>query len=87
MANHSATKKSIRKTETRTENNRAEMSAIRTAMRKVREATAEKNKDAATAAFQAMESLLMRGTRKGLFHKNKMSRTLSRISKHMKAMG
>ena len=87
MANHTATKKSIRKTETRTSNNRAELSAIRTSMRKVHEAVDAKNKVAATSAFKAMASLLMRGTRKGLFHQNKMSRILSRTYKHLKALG
>jgi small subunit ribosomal protein S20 len=79
MANHSATKKSIRQTIKRTQDNRSRMSRVRTFFRKVEEAIASKNKDAATQAFRELQPEMARAAQRNLFHKNHAARRLSRL--------
>lgn len=71
-------KKRMRQTKTRTERNRAQKSALRTAVKKVR--TAQTPADAQTA-LKAAEALLDRAGRKNLVPKNAASRTKSRLAK------
>lgn len=86
MANHSATKKSIRQSAVRTERNRAGRSRIRTYITKVRTLTAEGKKDDARAFFPEAQSVIMRGVTKGLLKKNTASRIVSRLNKNIKAL-
>lgn len=86
MANHSATKKSIRQTETRTERNRQHRSRVKTYLRKAHEAIASAEKDASQSTFRKAEAILMAAAQKGLMHKNKASRTVSRLAKKVKAL-
>ena len=44
------------------------------------------DKEAATAAFKVAESEMMRAAQKGVFHKNKASRTISRLNQKIKAL-
>jgi small subunit ribosomal protein S20 len=83
MANHTATKKSIRKIKVRTERNTAQKSAIKTYLRKVKEAIASRNKDLAVETLKVFQSHMMRGARKHLFHKKKASRLVARLSHHI----
>lgn len=71
-------KKRMRQTKTRTERNRAQKSALRTAVKKVR--TAQNPADA-QAALKTAEALLDRAGRKNLVPKNTASRTKSRLAK------
>ena len=57
------------------------------AQRKVEEAIASGDKDAAVAALRAAQPELMRGVTKGVFHKNTASRKISRLSSRVKALG
>ena len=86
MAHSLQAKKRIRQTERRTIANVARRSAIRTELRKVEEAIASGDQSAARLAFRLMQPRLMAGVSKGIVEKNTVSRTLSRLSKRIKAM-
>tara|TARA_B100000315_G_C14509295_1_gene556186 strand:- start:738 stop:1004 length:267 start_codon:yes stop_codon:yes gene_type:complete len=86
MANHPSAKKRIRQIKRRSEVNGARMSRIRTFLRKVEEAIAGGDADSARAAFREVQPELARGAQKGLIHRKKVSRKLSRLSARIKAM-
>lgn len=87
MANSPQAKKRARQIERRTAVNKARKSRIRTHLRKVEEAIASGDKEAATAALREAQPELMRGVTKGIFHKNTASRKMSRLSSRVKALG
>ena len=87
MANTPQSKKRARQTERRFAINKARRSRIRTYLRKVEEAIASGDKDAAAAALRAAQPELMRGVTKGVYHKNTASRKVSRLSSRVKALG
>lgn len=87
MANTAQSKKRARQNEKRFQINKARRSRIRTYLRKVEEAIASGDKEAATAALRAAQPELMRGVTKGVFHKNTASRKMSRLSARVKAIG
>jgi small subunit ribosomal protein S20 len=80
-------KKRARQNERRYAVNKARRSRIRTYLRKVEEAIAAGDKNAAAAALRAAQPELMRGVSKGVMHKNTVSRKLSRLSARVKAIG
>ncbi len=86
MANTPQSKKRARQNETRLAINKARRSRIRTYLRKVEEAIASGDKDAATAALRAAQPELMRGVTKGVMHKNTVARKMSRLSSRVKAI-
>lgn len=71
-------KKRMRQAEARTERNRAQRSAIKTAVKRGR---AELTADAVAKAVQALD----RGARKGLIHRNAAARKKARLAKRLKA--
>ena len=87
MANTEQSKKRARQSEARYAVNKARRSRIRTFLRKVEEATASGDADAAKAALQAAQPELMRGVTKGVIHKNTASRKVSRLASRVKAVG
>ena len=87
MANTPQAKKRARQNEARFQINKARRSRIRTFLRKVEEAIASGDKEAATAALRAAQPELMRGVTKGVYHKNTASRKISRLSARVKALG
>ena len=87
MANTPQSKKRARQIERRTDINKARRSRIRTVLRKVEEAIASGDADAAKAALQAAQPELMRGVTKGVIHKNTASRKVSRLASRVKAVG
>jgi len=87
MANSPQAKKRARQNLARFTVNKARRSRIRTFLRKVEEAIASGDKEAATAALRAAQPELMRGVTKGVFHKNTASRKMSRLSSRVKAIG
>ena len=87
MANSAQAKKRARQNDKRFAINKARRSRIRTYLRKVEEAIASGDKDAATAALRAAQPELMRGVTKGVFHKNTAARKMSRLSARVKALG
>ena len=86
MANTPQSKKRARQTERKTEVNKARRSRIRTYLRKVEEALASGNADAARDALKAAQPELMRGVTKGVVHKNTASRKISRLSSRVKSL-
>ncbi|EAU48170.1 MULTISPECIES: 30S ribosomal protein S20 [Salipiger] len=87
MANSPQAKKRARQNEKRFAINKARRSRIRTYLRKVEEAIASGDQDAAKAALLAAQPELMRGVTKGVFHKNTASRKMSRLASRVKALG
>jgi len=87
MANTTQSKKRARQNEKRYALNKARRSRIRTYLRKVEEAIASGDKDAAAAALRAAQPELMRGVSKGVFHKNTAARKMSRLAARVKALG
>lgn len=87
MANTPQSKKRARQNEKRMAINKARRSRIRTQLRKVEEAIASGDKDAATTALRAAQPELMRGVTKGIFHKNTAARKMSRLAARVKVLG
>ena len=87
MPNTRSAEKRVRKTERRTAVNKTRKSDVRTAVRKVQEAVAAGDKTAATTALKAAEPRIMRAVSKGVIHKRTASRTVSRLSARVKALG
>ncbi|MFC4671546.1 30S ribosomal protein S20 [Seohaeicola nanhaiensis] len=87
MANTPQSKKRARQNEARFAINKARRSRIRTFLRKVEEAIASGNQEAAAAALRAAQPELMRGVTKGVLHKNTVARKMSRLSSRVKALG
>jgi len=87
MANSPQAKKRARQNARRLEVNKARRSRIRTYLRKVEEAIASGDKDAAMTALRLAQPELMRGVTKGVYHKNTASRKMSRLAARVKAIG
>ena len=87
MANTPQSKKRARQNERRYAVNKARRSRIRTYLRKVEEAIASGDKDAAATALQAAQPELMRGVTKGVLHKNTVARKISRLNSRVKSLG
>lgn len=87
MANTPSAIKAVRKIEARTKTNTARRSRVRTFLRKVEEAIAAGDKEAAAAALRAAQPELQRAAGKGVFHKNMANRKISRLAQRIKALG
>ena len=86
MANSPGSKKRARQAIRRTLVNKSRKSRIKTFLRKVEEAIASGDQSRAADALKAAQPELMRGVTKGVFHKNTVSRKMSRLSSRVKAM-
>jgi len=86
MANSPQSEKRARQNEARFAVNKMRRSRIRTFLRKVEEAIASGNKDAAATALRDAQPELMRGVTKGVVHKNTAARKMSRLSSRVKAI-
>jgi small subunit ribosomal protein S20 len=87
MANTASSKKRARQAERRTDVNKARRSRLRTFLRKVEEAIASGNKEAAAEALKNAQPELARGVTKGVLHKNTASRKMSRLAARVKSLG
>ena len=87
MANSPQAKKRARQNEKRFAINKARRSRIRTYLRKVEEAIASGDQEAAKAALREAQPELMRGVSNGVYHKNTASRKVSRLNARVKALG
>ena len=83
MPNIASAKKRTRTTAKRTAINTARKSRVRGFVRKVEEALAKGDKNAAQAALKVAEPEIMRGVSKGILHKNTGSRKVSRLAKRV----
>jgi small subunit ribosomal protein S20 len=83
MPNIASAKKRVRRSTKRTAINHARKSRIRNYTRKVEEALAKGDRNAAEAALKAAEPEIMRGVSKGVIHKNTGRRKVSRLNKRL----
>ena len=87
MANTSSAKKITRQIVRRTEVNKVRRSLLRTSVRKVEEAIAGGDRNAAAAALKAAEPEIMRAAQKGVVHKKTASRKVSRLTHQIAKLG
>ena len=87
MANTAQSKKRARQSEARYAVNKARRSRIRTFLRKVEEALASGNQEAAATALHAAQPELARGVSKGVLHKNTVARKMSRLTHRLNVLG
>lgn len=81
MAHHRSAEKRIRQTLKRTVVNRARMNRIRTYIKRVEQALAGGDPEAARSALRTAEPEIRRGVGKGLLKLNTASRRISRLSR------
>jgi len=86
MPNTLSAKKRLRQNETRRLRNRACRSALRTQVRKVREAIADNDAEKSEAEFHTLVKKLDQAAAKDLIHANAAARTKSRLSKAIKGI-
>lgn len=86
MANTKSAKKAVRKIESRTAINKNHRTRMRNEVRRVEEAIAAGNQEAAFVALKSAEPLIARVGQTGVIHKNTASRKVSRLTKRVKAM-
>jgi small subunit ribosomal protein S20 len=81
MAHHRSAQKRLRQTVKRTVINRSRRSRIRTYLKKVEQAVASGDPDAARTALRAAEPEIRRGVNKGVLKLNTASRRISRLTR------
>jgi small subunit ribosomal protein S20 len=81
MAHHRSAKKRIRQTAKRTVVNRARISRVRTFIKRVEQAVAAGDADAARTALQVAEPEIRRAVNKRVLKLNTASRRISRLAK------
>lgn len=86
MANHPSARRRVRRNSRRFIVNRMRLNRIRTFLRKVEVAINGGIKVQAQAAFRVAVPELMRGVNKGIIHRNKAARKISRLSAHIKTL-
>ncbi|MAI99654.1 MAG: 30S ribosomal protein S20 [Nisaea sp.] len=86
MANHKSAKKRIRRNDERRVINHARKSRIRTFIKKVEVAIASGNQDVARDALTVAQPEMQRGVSRGVYHRNTISRKISRLNAAIKAL-
>jgi small subunit ribosomal protein S20 len=81
MATHESSKKRARQDEKRNARNRANISAMRTAIGKVKEAIANKDMQNVDELMRQAQSVIAKTRRKGALHANNMARRIGRLTK------
>ena len=84
MANHFSALKRTRQTEKKTAVNRANMSRLRTQLRKLKTAVASGDQSQTSTVYSETVSLIDKSVKKGVIHKNTGSRYKSRLSARVK---
>lgn len=84
MAQHASAEKQARKAVKSRKGNQANMSKLRTTLKRVHEI---KEKDKAKAALNRAAKMLDQLASKGLIHKNKASNQKSRLTKYVNSLG
>ena len=85
MPNTASAKKRLRQNVKQRNHNRSIKSALRTSIRKVREATAAGEMEKAETEFRTTTKKLDQAGAQRIIHPNKASRLKSRLSKHIKS--
>jgi small subunit ribosomal protein S20 len=86
MAHHRSAKKRIRQTVKRTVINRARSSRVRTFIKRVEQAVAAGDPEAARTALQVAEPEIRRAVTKRVFKLNTASRRISRLAKKVNSL-
>ncbi len=86
MANTPSAKKAARKIARQTAVNKSRRSRMRTFLRKVEEAIASGNQEAAAEALKLAQPELQSAATHGIVHRNLASRKVSRLARRVKAM-
>lgn len=86
MANSAQAKKRVRQAEKNRLANASYRSMTRTYVKKVLKAIHENNHAGAQEALKKAQGVLDRATNKGLFHKKRVSRLVSRLNAKIKAI-
>ncbi|GAB4147097.1 MAG: 30S ribosomal protein S20 [Sphingomonadales bacterium] len=86
MANSPSARKRIRTNARRAVINRNRLSRIRTLIKKVENAVAGGDQEAARAALQAAQPALQRGVAKGVVHRNTAARKMSRLVRRVEGL-
>lgn len=81
MANIKSAKKRILVNETKAARNKAIKSKVKTCIKKVESAIANKDAEAAKAALKVAITEINKAGSKGVYHKNTCSRKISRLAK------
>ena len=81
MANIKSAKKRILVNQTKAARNKAIRSEVKTSIKKVEAAVAANDKAAAAAELKNATSVIESAASKGVYHKNKAGRKVSRLSK------
>ena len=81
LANIKSAKKRILVNETKAARNKAIRSKVKTAVKKVEAAVAQKDAETAKSALRAAISEISKAGTKGVYHKRTVSRKISRLSK------
>ncbi|SFG88884.1 30S ribosomal protein S20 [Neptunomonas qingdaonensis] len=86
MANSAGSRKRARQSEKRRQHNASLRSMVRTYIKKVTAAIASGDKAAATEALKVAQPFMDASVNKGIFEKNKIARSKSRMNTRIKAM-
>ncbi len=84
MPNIKSSKKRDKQAEKRRVRNYARKSDVKTAVKKVLDAVANKDADSAKDLLRIAQAKLARAKGKGLFHRNTVARKMSRLAKKVK---
>ena len=86
MPNTKTAKRAARAIERRTEINKSRRSRVRTFIRRVNDAVASGDAEAARDALRKAQPEIMRGAQKGMMHKNTAARTISRLAHRVRKL-
>ncbi len=81
MANIKSAKKRILVNETKAARNKAIKSRVKTSVKKVETAVAQKDAETAKIALKAAVAEISKAGSKGVYHKNTVARKISRLTK------
>jgi len=86
MAHGKSARKRVRQNESHRVNNRAHLNALRTEMRKMREAVESGDAERARSEYANVVQALDKAVARGVIHANKAGRHKSRYAKQLKAL-
>jgi small subunit ribosomal protein S20 len=86
MPNTASAKKRMRQDAVRRARNRATKSALRTQLRKVREAVSDSDTEKSQTEFRLLSKKLDQAAARKVIHANRAARTKSRVSRAIKAL-
>lgn len=87
MAHHKSAIKRIKQNAKRNARNRHVSSTLKTHIKRVREAVAAKDKDAAATALKAAIPVIDASASKGVIHSSNASRNVSRLTRLVNTLG